>query len=130
MTNPTTVQNVRTSAASADAPNTKNADGSIQVIDARGRAIVVKKLTALDKMRLTRIAGADGSMNQAYMGYALMAASVVSIGGEPEPFPKSIQAIEALVAQLDDDGLEAIGGAVSELNDGGTFKEDLAVAKN
>lgn len=126
-----TVKNVRTSAAPAkDAPTAKYAAGNIEVTDARGRVIVVKKLNALDKMRLSRLVGADGAINQAYFGYALLAASVVSIDGDPEPFPKSIQAVEAMVSQLDDDGLDAIGGAVGELNGGGTMAEDLAAAKN
>lgn len=134
MAKPTTVANVRTSApyseATAAATPAKRADGNIEVTDSRGRIIVVKKLSALDKMRLTRIVGADGSMNQAYMGYAVTAASVVSIDGDPEPFPKSIQAIEAIVAQLDDDGLNVVSNAIGELNDVGTFAEDLAIAKN
>lgn len=123
------LKNVRTTAA-AQAPAAKPAGGNIEVTDKRGRAIVVKRLNALDKMRLSRLVGAEGSVNQAYFGYAMMAASVVSIDGDPEPFPQSLLAIESMVSQLDDDGMDAVSDAFVQLNGGGTLAEDVASAKN
>lgn len=125
------IKNVRTSSASESAaPEPKMRGNTMEVTDSRGRVIVVKKLNGLEKMRLSRVVGADGAVNQAYFGYALLAASVISIDGEPEVFPMTIRAVEAMVSQLDDDGLDVVGQAVGELNGVTTQREDIEAAKN
>src|SRR5471030_1253263 len=115
------LKNVRTAAAPevdnvSDKSVAKPSGSTLEVVDARGRKIIVKKLNALEKMRLSKAMGSDGATNLAYATYATMAASVVSIDGEAEAFPMTARAIEALVAQLDDDGLEAVREGVYELN--------------
>lgn len=127
------VKNVRTSAAQAsEAPGQASAKSSnhIEVTDANGRKIGVKRLNALEKMRLSKIAGSEGASNPTYFGYVILAASVVSIDGEPEVFPMTARAVEALISQLDDDGLAAVSTAVAELNGSGNEAEEVEHAKN
>jgi hypothetical protein len=75
--------------------------------DARGRQITIKKLTALRRMQLALIVGADASDNGAYMIYANLAASVTAIDGEP-CMSMSKPQLEAAVQRLDEDGLQAV----------------------
>jgi hypothetical protein len=82
---------------------------TVTVADARGRQIEVKKLKPLDILRLTEMVGADNALNQPYLGYATLVASVVSIDGIPTPPLSSKRALEGLIQQLDDDGLNAVG---------------------
>jgi hypothetical protein len=77
------------------------------VRDARGRTITLKKPTALDRMRLALLVGSDASENAAFMQYANLAASVLTIDGMPAPLTSMI-ALEGLVGQLDEDGLAAV----------------------
>ena len=86
----------------------KAANEIITVADARGRQIGVRKIGALDRMRLFECAGAENSKNEPYMGYAALAYSVASIDGEPVAKPTKLMHLEALVQRLDDDGLNAV----------------------
>jgi hypothetical protein len=127
------VTNVRTTAQSDNAQNSAPAAKNVklnitEVVDVLGRKIVVKKLNALEKMRLTKLAGSD-SDNAGYSSYIMLAASVVSIDDEPENFPMTIRAVESMVSQLGDEGLEAVGEAAMELN-GINIEEGIAHAKN
>jgi hypothetical protein len=79
----------------------------IDTLDARGRRLKVRLLTALDRMRLCLLVGAEAAENAAYMLYASLASSLDSLDGEPAPIA-SLRALEALVQRLDEDGLEAI----------------------
>lgn len=127
------VKNVRTSAAEGgDTPSqaVARAKNQVEVTDAGGRTIVVKRLNALEKMRLSKIAGAEGASNPTYFGYVILAASVVSINGEPEVFPMTARAVEALISQLDDDGLSVVSNAVAELSGGASPAEEAEHAKN
>jgi hypothetical protein len=78
-----------------------------------GRVLVVRKLTALDKLRLLKAAGPALAENQAWLGVAMLAASVAEIDGVPVPRPVSEQQIEALVGRLGDTGLDAAASALS-----------------
>lgn len=134
------VKNVRTGpaqdSAPADvadapaAPKVSKSGSTMEVTDTRGRKIVVKKLNALEKMRLAKVMGPDGVTNPSYSAYATIAASVISIDGEHEPFPMTTRALEAMVTQLDDEGLEAATSGVYELNGISSDELDLARAKN
>ncbi len=127
------VKNVRTGSAEAGDTSPQpvaKAKNQTEVTDATGRKIVVKRLNALEKMRLSKIAGSEGASNPAYFGYVILAASVVSIDGEPEAFPMTSRAVEALISQLDDDGLSAVSGAVAELTGLSSPAEEAEHAKN
>jgi hypothetical protein len=84
------------------------------VTDARGRKIQVKKLTALDRMRLAIVLGPTNAENQSVLIYANLAYSVTTIEGEESYKPASMREVEYLVGRLDEDGLAAIMRAWSE----------------
>jgi hypothetical protein len=98
------------------------------VVDSTGRTIRVKKLSALDRMRLFRVAGPEDSDNRSMMIYFNLAASAVHIAGMDYPFPMTKLQIEGRVQSLDDHGLEAVAVALKALT---PTEEDLArAAKN
>jgi len=78
------------------------------IVDKRGRRLNVRKLTALDKLRLFKAAGPELSQNQPWLGMAMLASAVVSIDDVPVPTPANEQQIESLIARLGDDGIAAI----------------------
>ena len=98
------------------------------VTDARGRAIAVRKVNALDRLKLFECVGADNSRNEAYLGYATLAWHVKSIAGEAVTRPGTKVQLEALVARLDEDGLAAVAEALPALY--GTPEESEATLKN
>ena len=77
------------------------------VTDRLGRKIELRKLTPLDRMRMSKAAGADNSTNQPYMLYALVACSTVSIDGEPTISPQTAAHLEGVIALLGDEGYGA-----------------------
>jgi hypothetical protein len=90
-------------------------DGSIIAIDATGRKLKVKRLSAVQRMKLFRIMGADNSRNDRYVGFAALAASVVEIDGVPVAFPTKLSQLEALVETLGDEGIQASAKAAGSL---------------
>lgn len=100
--------------ASAETPSeaiVKGANGTVTVEDAKGRSITVKKIAPLDRMRLFKAVGPLNSQNQQYLGYAILAASVTAVDGDPRPFPTNELQVEATVQMLGDEGMEAVGQA-------------------
>ena len=89
------------------------AQEAVAVTDALGRRLTLRRPTALDKLRLFKAAGPVLAYNQPWLGLALLAASVVAIDDVPVPPPATEAQIEALVARLGDDGLEAIDAALA-----------------
>jgi hypothetical protein len=84
-----------------------------EVQDARGRAISVRRLSALDKLRLFEAAGPELSRNDRWLGMAVLACSVTAIDDVPWPMPASKQGVEAMVQRLGDDGIAAVSQALS-----------------
>jgi len=79
-----------------------------ETTDAQGRRLALRRLTALDKLRLFKAAGPLLAQNQPWLGMALLAASVTAIDDIPVPPPASEAQIEALVSKLGDDGIDAV----------------------
>jgi hypothetical protein len=77
------------------------------IVDSRGRLLKIKRLSAIDKVRLFKAAGAVLSENRVLGGYYSTACSVTEIDGMPVPFPSTELQLDALVQRLDEDGLEA-----------------------
>lgn len=92
----------------------KAASQTAAVTDPRGRSISLRKLNALDRMKLFELVGADNAKNEQYLGYATLAYMVAAIDGESAPRPTTKLQLEAMVQRLDDDGLEAIGNHFAE----------------
>lgn len=77
------------------------------VTDSAGRVIKVKKLSALDRVRLFKAAGATLSENRMLQSYYSTAASVTELDGVPIPFPSTELQLDAIVGRLDEHGLAA-----------------------
>jgi hypothetical protein len=97
-----------------------------EVTDAGGRRLALRRLTALDKLRLFKAAGPLLAQNQPWLGMALLACSVAAIDDVPVPQPADERQIEALVQRLGEAGL----AAVATVLDPGAGGVDVAVAKN
>lgn len=102
-------------------------NGLIHVTDELGRTIGVRKLTALQKHRLRRLAGSQDAMNFPVMLDIFSAASTAEIDEEPEDIPISMRGVEGIIEQLGDEGLEVVGKIV--LTHLGITKEEIDAAK-
>ena len=83
------------------------------VVDAGGRVLEVRRPGALDRLRLFKAVGPGLSVNDQYLGYAMLAMCVASIDGVPVPQPVNEGQVEALVGRLGDAGMVAVGQALS-----------------
>ncbi len=77
------------------------------VTDTAGRTIKVRRLSALDRVRLFRAMGATDSENRLLQSYGATAAAVVEIDGRAVIFPQSNIQLDALIGRLDEHGLAA-----------------------
>lgn len=84
----------------------KAAERTASVTDSMGRAIVVRKISALQLYRLTKIMGALAS-NETTLNLAMTAASIASIDGTAVHFPANEAEIEFTIQRLDFDGMSA-----------------------
>lgn len=79
------------------------------VHDSRGRTIQLRKLDPLQKSRIVMAVGGELAANQVYMGgFALLAASVVFIDDVGFGLPQTIKQIDSMLAELGQEGMEAI----------------------
>lgn len=88
---------------------------TVTVSDAEGRELTLRRLTALDKLRLFKAVGPHLASNAPYLGMAMLASSVAAIDGVPVPPPVTEQQIEGLVARLGDAGIAAAATALPPL---------------
>jgi len=77
------------------------------VVDSKGRKIVINPLDPADMLDLLEAAG-DASANAGYMRYAMVICSVSEIDGVPVPRPSKKADIKALARRLDNDGFAAV----------------------
>jgi hypothetical protein len=87
----------------------RSANKLLTTTDEVGRVLIVRRPTALDTLRLFKAAGPVLAENEPWLAIATMAYAVQSIDDVPVPSPTSEKQIEAVVQQLGDQGLEAIG---------------------
>lgn len=90
------------------------ADESHIVVDARGRTIKLKKPGVLAQYRLIEALG-DSAANQTYMGMVLPLIYVTAVDDLVVNPPKLKMHVEALIQQLDEDGIAAIMEKVAEV---------------
>jgi hypothetical protein len=83
------------------------------VTAADGRRLTLRRMNALDKLRIFKAAGPMLSQNEPWLGMALLACSVLAIDDVPVPVPANEQQIEALVARLGDAGIAAAASALT-----------------
>ncbi len=89
------------------------ANEALAARDGSGREIALRRLGALDKLRLFKAAGPALAQNAPYLGMAMLAASVTAIEGVPVPYPTNEAQIEAIVARLGDEGIAAVAAALA-----------------
>lgn len=106
------------------------ADGIERVTDSRGRVIGVRRFDALTRARLFRVLGKDLAENGPLVDLMATAFTVAELDGEAIPTPASVAQIEALIARLGDEGLEASG--LAQLQHQGISREmfDEAMAEH
>lgn len=120
-------------ASAGDTPSqavVKAANQTVQVTDSAGRVIAIRKPGILQRLRLFELIGGENAKNEMYLGFVSLAAHVASIDGEPVPFPVSKRELEALVARLDDHGLNAVAAAAAEHFSGSLDEEAKERIKN
>jgi hypothetical protein len=93
--------------------------------DGNGRMIGVRRLKALQLFKLTELLG-EGANVAATLNMAMMACSVVEIGGDAIAFPTSKRELEFLLQQLDFEGLNAATEAAAQFS----VPEGFPAAKN
>lgn len=84
------------------------------VTDAEGRRLALRRLTALDKLRLFKAAGPLLAQNQPWLGMAVIATSVAAIDDVPMPPPVSELQIEAMIGRLGDAGIAAVAHTLQQ----------------
>jgi hypothetical protein len=89
------------------------------VSDGDGRRLSLRRLTALDRLRLFKAAGPLLSQNQPWLGMALIASSVTSIDDVPIPPPSNEAQIEAMIGRLGDAGVAAVAQALQQISEPG-----------
>jgi phosphate uptake regulator len=94
-------------------------------IDRAGRTLLLRRMDALDRLRLFKALGPALSVNTPYLGMALIAASVSSIDGVPVPPPITEDQLEALIRRLGDDGLAALADALDAADQVGDDRADV-----
>ncbi len=85
-----------------------NAHQTFDTLDELGRKLTIRRISALDRLRLLKAAGPDLSQNDAWLNMAALALSVTEINGIPRPTPTNERQIEAIVSELGDHGLQAV----------------------
>lgn len=98
------------------------------VTDARGRVLGVRKLSALERMRVVKAVAQFAAIDR-YLGMAVTVASVAEIDGVPQALPMNDRQVEAIIATLDDDGIDAVQPLVTEIY-GGAAEGEIEAAKN
>jgi hypothetical protein len=89
------------------------ASRSFTTVDASGRRLSLRRLTALDTLRLFKAAGPILAENEPWLSMAGLAFSVMEIDGVPVPSPATEAQIESLIERLGDDGLAAIASTIA-----------------
>ena len=87
------------------------ADTATTITDTLGRRLVLRRLGALEKLRLFKAVGPQLGQNEPYLAMALLASAVVAIDDLPLPAPANEGQIEMIVQKLGDEGLAAVAGA-------------------
>lgn len=87
------------------------------VTDEEGRRLAIRRMTALDRLRLFKAAGPALAQNPPWLGMALVASSVIAIDDVPVPPPSNETQIEAMVNRLGDAGIAAVAQALQQYAD-------------
>jgi hypothetical protein len=83
------------------------------ITDKAGRTLTLRRVGVLETLRLYKALGPALSVNEAYMGLAIVAASVAVIDGVPMPFPNGEAGVEAALERLGEDGAATVAAAMA-----------------
>jgi hypothetical protein len=89
------------------------------VVDGLGRRIAVRRLTALDTLRLFKAAGPTLAQNEPWLAMASLAMATMEVDGAPIPSPSTESQIESVIARLGEAGLSAVADALATPADRG-----------
>jgi len=89
----------------------KSAD--VQVTDAKGRVLTLRKPNVLAQYQLVRMLGADASSNQTYLSMVMPLLYLQAIDGEVVNFANQRE-LDAAIQRLDEEGLEALAKGIQE----------------
>jgi hypothetical protein len=95
------------------------------VVDTKGRRISLRRLTALDTLRLFKAAGPVLAQNEPWLSMAGLAFSVLEIDGVPVPAPATEAQIEGLIDRLGDEGLAAVAVTIKDESPASTTQADV-----
>jgi hypothetical protein len=98
---------------------------TFMTVDGSGRRLTLRRLTALDTLRLFKAAGPVLAQNEPWLSMAGLVFSVLEIDGVPVPPPSTENQIESLIDRLGDDGLAAIAEAVRDQQDISDLKSNV-----
>ena len=101
----------------------------IEIVDARGRKLTLKKPGVLAQYRLVEMLG-NTAANQTYVGMVLPLIYLSEIDGVSVPQPVSKRELEALIQRLDEDGIEAVSTNVMQSFGKSDPDADKAALKN
>lgn len=97
--------------------------------DADGRKITVRLLKPSEQFKLTKIVGKQGG-NSAYIGMAMIAASVREIGETPVPMPTQEVHIEQIFDKLGDAGWAVVQNHFAPPDEEAPANDAMESAKN
>ena len=80
------------------------------VQDGLGRNLKIRRINALDRLRLLKAAGPELSQNDAWLNMAALALSVTEIDGTPRATPINERQIETTVSELGDRATDGWAG--------------------
>jgi hypothetical protein len=92
----------------------QEATRTFTTIDTKGRRLSLRRLTALDTLRLFKAAGPVLAQNEPWLSMAGLAFSLLEMDGVPVPAPATEAQIEGLIDRLGDEGLAAIANTIKE----------------
>jgi hypothetical protein len=98
--------------AKPDGPKVINGVVNITLED--GRAVGVRRMGPMDRMRMCSIIGAENSKNEIYLSMAVPAYCAASIDGDNVPRPQTVLALEAVADRLGDAALLQITLGIAE----------------
>lgn len=100
-----------------------HANRSLAVRDELGRALTIRRITAVDRLRLFKAAGPELAQNEGWLNLAAIAVAVAEIDGVPRATPANERQIEAAVAELGDPGMQAAAEGLRQIEDDSLFFE-------
>jgi hypothetical protein len=103
----------------------RDAHKTIIAVDRIGRRLTLRRLTALDTLRLFKAAGPNLAQNEPWLSLAGLAFSVLEIDGVPVPPPATEAQIEGLIDRLGDEGLATIADTVGRQLDSPDLKSNV-----